>query len=39
MGVSRDPERGSRFSKDILKIEISGPEKQPLTLVDLPCLI
>jgi hypothetical protein len=39
MGVSRDPERGSRFSRDKLKMEISGPDKQPLTLVDLPGLI
>lgn len=39
IGVSRDPQRGSRFSKDILKIKINGPDRQPLTLVDPPGLV
>jgi hypothetical protein len=39
MGISKDASRGSTFSKDILKVEISRPDQQPLTLVDLPGLI
>ncbi|KAL5360179.1 hypothetical protein BJX96DRAFT_184398 [Aspergillus floccosus] len=33
-----DPQRSIGFSDDVLKIEISGPDKPELTLVDLPGL-
>ncbi|KAK3669799.1 hypothetical protein LTR78_010316 [Recurvomyces mirabilis] len=36
MGLNRD---GKAFSKDILRIELSGPDQPHLTLVDLPGLI
>jgi hypothetical protein len=36
MGLNRD---GNAFSKDILRIELSGPGQPHLTLVDLPGLI
>ncbi|KAK0890676.1 hypothetical protein LTR91_022708 [Friedmanniomyces endolithicus] len=36
MGLNRD---GRAFSKDILRIELSGPDQPHLTLVDLPGLI
>lgn len=36
---SRDSGGGSRFSRDVLRIEIRGPDRQSLTLVDLPGLI
>ncbi|KAL6229209.1 hypothetical protein BDW75DRAFT_110131 [Aspergillus navahoensis] len=36
MGVSES--NGSGFSDDVLKVEISGPDKPELTLVDLPGL-
>lgn len=35
IGISRD---GSLFSKDILRVEVSGPTQPHLTLVDLPGL-
>ena len=36
MGVS---DTGSAFSKDVLRVEVSGPAKPHLTIVDLPRLI
>jgi GTPase SAR1 family protein len=36
MGVS---DTGSAFSKDVLRVEVSGPAKPHLTIVDLPGLI
>ena len=36
MGIST--EEGSGFSKDVLRLEIAGPDMYPLTLVDLPGL-
>ena len=38
MGLS-DPGRKKRFSKDRLKVEVTGPTQPQLTLVDLPGLI
>jgi hypothetical protein len=39
MGLQKDLAKSSRFSKDILKVEIWRPDQQPLTLVDLPGMI
>ena len=36
MGIEED---GKTFSKDLLRIEITGPERSHLTIVDLPGLI
>jgi hypothetical protein len=38
MGITTDDLSRSGFSDDILKVEISGPDKPELTLVDLPGL-
>ncbi|QVM12473.1 hypothetical protein D8B26_007100 [Coccidioides posadasii str. Silveira] len=38
MGISSTDERTAGFSDDVLKVEISGPDKPGLTLVDLPGL-
>jgi hypothetical protein len=38
MGISDNPNQHAGFSDDVLKIEISGPDKPELTLVDLPGL-
>ena len=38
MGISTEDERTAGFSDDVLKVEISGPDKPGLTLVDLPGL-
>lgn len=40
MGISKDrPGNGSAFAKDTLSIEIQGPDRPQLTLVDIPGLI
>ncbi|KAH6974515.1 P-loop containing nucleoside triphosphate hydrolase protein [Ilyonectria sp. MPI-CAGE-AT-0026] len=36
LGASTGQNEISRFSNNILRIEVSGPERYPLTLVDLP---
>ncbi|KAH7114597.1 P-loop containing nucleoside triphosphate hydrolase protein [Dactylonectria macrodidyma] len=36
LGGSTSQNETSRFSNNILKIEVSGPDRYPLTLVDLP---
>ncbi|KAE8376604.1 P-loop containing nucleoside triphosphate hydrolase protein [Aspergillus bertholletiae] len=38
MGINEDDTANSGFSDDVLKVEISGPDKPELTLVDLPGL-
>lgn len=38
MGIDSAVESSTGFSDDVLKVEISGPEKPELTLVDLPGL-
>ena len=38
MGLSSTDPSSAGFSDDVLKVEISGPEKPELTLVDLPGL-
>jgi GTPase SAR1 family protein len=38
MGIDNAVESSTGFSDDVLKVEISGPEKPELTLVDLPGL-
>ena len=35
---SYDQDQGRRMSDDILKVEVSGPEKQDFTIVDVPGL-
>lgn len=39
MGLGENTAGIHAFSKDFLRIEITGPGKSPLTLVDLPGLI
>lgn len=39
MGLGESSSGAHAFSKDVLRIEITGPTKRPLTLVDLPGLI
>lgn len=37
MGIKSDPDAaGSAFSRDILRVEVSGPNEQHLTVIDVP---
>ncbi|KAJ5664593.1 hypothetical protein N7462_011406 [Penicillium macrosclerotiorum] len=38
MGIGHDDSQSERFSDDVLKVEISGPDQPELSLVDLPGL-
>lgn len=39
MGINKDDKSGKTFAEDVLSIEIEGPNRPQLTLVDIPGLI